>query len=362
MATEFESTRGSEIPTKLDSAVVKRIAIDLGFDWSGVAPAVSPPGYPRFLEWLEADRHAGMDYMKRLAAARAHPQSVLEGVRSIVVVALVYGAGDESAAADPRLGVTARYARGIDYHKVFWRRLQMLLDRIREIDPAVRGRAVCDTAPLLERDFAALAGLGWIGKNTMMISKKFGSFTLLGGLLIDLDLEPDSAHETNHCGTCTRCLDACPTSAFDGAYRLDANRCLSYWTIEHRGTIPEEFADRLEGRLFGCDICQDVCPWNRKAPKARTAELAERGEWVNVDLIELLAADDEAISRRLSGSALKRAKRSGLLRNAALILGTRRVVEAIPALVARSTDRDPVVSEAAIWAIERITSRDSEPQ
>ncbi len=362
MAIDVESKRASETPMKLDSTVVKAIAIDLGFDWAGIAPAVSPPGYPRFLEWLEADRHAGMDYMERLAAARVHPENVLEGVRSIVVVALVYGGGGESENADPRFGKTARYARGIDYHQVFWKRLDVLLERIRAIDPSVRGRSACDTAPLLERDFAALAGLGWIGKNTMMISKKLGSFTLLGGLLLDLELEPDARHETNHCGTCTRCLDACPTSAFDGAYRLDANRCISYWTIEHRGTIAEEFADRLDGWLFGCDICQDVCPWNRKAPRGKTPELSAGDEWVNVDLIELLEADDEAISRRLRGTAFKRAKRSGLLRNAALILGTRGVVEAIPALAARTLDRDPVVREAAVWAIERIESVDPQPQ
>ncbi len=176
---------------------------------------------------------------------------------------------------------------------------------------------MADTAPLLERDFARLAGLGWIGKNTMLIDRRLGSFTVLGALLVDVELRPDEPHHASHCGTCTRCLDACPTDAFDGPYRLDARKCISYWTIEHRGPIPDEFADRLDGWVFGCDVCQDVCPWNRKAPPGREPALEPRPEWTHPDLIELLARDPAELSRALKGTALSRAKRAGLLRNAA---------------------------------------------
>ena len=166
----------------------------------------------------------------------------------------------------------ARYARGGDYHEVLWEKLGALLAWLQAERPGLRGRAVADTAPLLERDFARLAGLGWIGKNTMLIDRRIGSFTVLGSLLVDLELEYDAPHATHHCGTCTRCLDACPTGAFDGPNRLDAGKCLSYWTIEHRGPIPAEVAADLDGWAFGCDVCQDVCPWNRKAPPPAGAE------------------------------------------------------------------------------------------
>ena len=163
----------------------------------------------------------------------------------------------------------ARYARGADYHRVIWDRLEALLAWLRAECPEIKGRAVADTAPLLERDYARLAGLGWIGKNTMLISRRLGSFTFLGAVLIDAELAYDAPHESNHCGSCTRCLDACPTDAFTGPYQLDARRCISYWTIEHRGVLADPEAAELHGWVFGCDICQDVCPWNRKAPPGR---------------------------------------------------------------------------------------------
>ncbi len=207
---------------------------------------------------------------------------------------------------------------------------------------------------MLERDFARLAGLGWIGKNTMLIHKRLGSFTVLGALLTDADLTTDAPFELDHCGTCTRCLDACPTDAFDGPHRLDARRCISYWNIEHRGAMPDEPAGSLDGWAFGCDVCQDVCPWNRKAPSGREPALAPRGAWVNPDLIAWLDRTPEEWTELLSGTALKRAKRAGLIRNAALILGTRGVREAIPSLPRLSDDPDPTVRWAAEWALRRM--------
>jgi epoxyqueuosine reductase len=337
---------------------LKAEALRIGFDQVGIAPAVSPPGYAHYQDWLAEGCAAGMEYLHRRAEARAHPDRVLDGVRSVVVVGFVYGR-NEPTEPGPFQAKVARYARGADYHDLLWRRLEALFDWLKAECPGVRGRAVADTAPLLERDFARLAGLGWIGKNTMLIDRRLGSFTVLGALLVDVALRPDEPHRANHCGTCTRCLDACPTDAFDGPYRLDARKCISYWTIEHRGPIPDEIADRLDGWVFGCDVCQDVCPWNRKAPPGREPTLGPRPEWTHPDLIELLRRDPAELSRSLKGTALSRAKRAGLLRNAALILGTREVREAVPALIDRLDDAEPVVRASASWALGRIATAEA---
>jgi epoxyqueuosine reductase len=337
---------------------LKAEALRLGFDQVGIAPAVAPPGYPRFLEWLEAGYAAGMNYMERRAGVRAHPERLLEGVRSVVVVSFVYGRPGPEPPGKLE-GKVARYARGGDYHELLWRRLETLLHWLRTECPGLRGRAVADTAPLLERDFAQMAGLGWIGKNTMLIDRRLGSFTVLGALLVDIALRPDPVHATSHCGTCTRCLDACPTDAFAGPYQLDARRCISFWTIEHRGAINETMAGALGDWVFGCDVCQDVCPWNRKAPPGRTPELEPRPEWTNPDLIAWLTSDPARFRQSLKGTALERARRAGLLRNAALVLGGRgeAAAAAVPALVARLGDDDPVVRGAAAWALGQIRTQ-----
>jgi epoxyqueuosine reductase len=336
---------------------LKAEALRLGFDGVGIAPAVQAPGYPNLLEWLEAGRAAGMKYMARQAASRAHPDSVMEGARSIVVVSLVYGRTDPDVGpVGPIRGKVARYARGADYHRVIWDKLGALLAWLREQAPEIKGRAVADTAPLLERDYARLAGLGWIGKNTMLINRRLGSFTFLGALLIDAELDYDTPHETSHCGTCTRCLDACPTDAFAGPFQLDAGRCISFWTIEHRGVIDEPQAEELHDWVFGCDVCQDVCPWNRKAPPGRASELDARPEWKNPDLVEWLTRGEAEWKAILKGTALARAKRAGLVRNAALVLGTRRIADAATPLAARLEDpaEHPSVRAAAAWALGKI--------
>ena len=340
---------------------LKAEAIRLGFDQVGIAPAVTPPGYPDFLRWLDAGHAAGMAYLERQEPSRSHPRAILDGVRSVVMVSVVYGPNER---AEPRAGRSFDRGQGRalcpgpglsprDLGQV-----GALLDWLRSEVPEARGRAVVNTAPLLERDYARLAGLGWIGKNTMLISRWLGSFTFLGALLTDVELEPDQPHDSRHCGTCTRCLDACPTDAFAGPYELDARRCISYWTIEHRGPIPDPQAEQLDGWVFGCDICQDVCPWNRKAPSGRVAEFDPRPEWAEPDLVRWLDDGPEVWRDRLKGTALARAKRGGLLRNAALVLGTRGAVEAVGALAARLDDRgeDPVVRSAAAWALGRIAT------
>jgi epoxyqueuosine reductase len=298
-----------------------------------------------------------MTYMQRHLEIRRNPEALLQGVRSIVMVSLVYGEHIPEASS-PERGKIARYARGLDYHRILWDKLEELLSWLRRQSPAIQGRALADTAPLMERDFAQMAGMGWIGKNTMLINRTLGSFTVLGALLVDRHLVADDPHVASHCGTCTRCLDACPTDAFVSAYQLDARRCISYLTIEHKGPIAEEIAGELHGWVFGCDACQDVCPWNRKAPAGRLAELQGQLEWSNPDLIEWLDRDENAWRTALRGTALARAKRVGLVRNAALVLGQRHVVAAVPALARRlaDADEDPVVRAAAAWALGRISS------
>jgi len=206
-----------------------------------------------------------------------------------------------------------------------------------------------DTAPLLERDFARRAGLGWFGKNTMLLNKRLGSYFFLGALLLDLELQPDPVHETSHCGTCTACLDACPTHAFVGPGLLDARRCISYLTIELRDPVPAELRESMGDWLFGCDVCQEVCPWNRKAPPGTEATFQPRNDLVRVDLIELLGLSEEGFRRRFRGTALTRAKRRGLLRNAALILGNQGDPAALPALERALADSEPLIREAAQW-------------
>jgi epoxyqueuosine reductase len=248
----------------------------------------------------------------------------------------------------------ARYAQGADYHDVLRQRLNQLLAWVQTECPGCQGRGVVDTAPLLERDFARRAGLGWFGKNTMLLHKRLGSYFFLGALLLDLELRPDPPYETSHCGTCTACLEACPTQAFPEPGVLDARRCISYLTIELRGPVPPELREPLGDWLFGCDVCQEVCPWNRKAPPGTEPALQPRPDLVALDPAELLGLSEEAFRRRFRGTALTRAKRRGLLRNAALVLGNCGDPAALPALQRALQDPEPLVREAARWAIRQI--------
>ena len=338
---------------------IKARARALGFGLVGIAPATAADGFDRLRDWLARGFAGEMDYMRRHADARRHPSAVLPEVRAVVMVGMNYAPGGDrnqgsGVKEDTALGRVARYARGKDYHDVLRTKLNDLLAWVRREAPGCRGRGVVDTAPLLERDFARRAGLGWFGKNTMLIDKRLGSYVLLGALLLDLELAPDPPHESRHCGTCTACLDACPTAAFVGPGVLDSRRCLSYLTIELKGDVPEEMRPAMGEWLFGCDVCQEVCPWNRKAPAGTEAALRARPDLVAVDLTELFGMTDEEFRRRFKGTALWRARRRGLLRNAALILGNRGDAAALPALERARDDPEPVVSEAARWAVERL--------
>jgi len=343
---------------------LKERARGLGFVLAGVAAAAEADGFAALRAWLEQGRHGDMEYLSRHGDARRHPRSILDGVRSVLMVALCYdpdgGAPLAGETASPR-GRVARYARSADYHRVMWDRLNELAAWLEAERPGCRAVGVCDTAPLLERDFARRAGLGWFGKNAMLLHRRLGSYFFLGALLTDLELPPDAPHETAHCGTCTACLDACPTRAFVGPGVLDARRCVSYLTIELRGPIPEELRPGVGDRLFGCDVCQEVCPWNRRAPAPDPA-LAARPDLEALDPVELLGLDEEAFRRRFKGTALWRARRRGLLRNAAVVLGNAGGPEALPALRRALADAEPLVREAAAWAIGRIEARGGGPR
>jgi epoxyqueuosine reductase len=353
---------------------IKEQAHRLGFELAGIAPATRADGFDRLRDWLDQGFAGAMEYMHRHVEARGHPSSILPEVRSVVMVGMNYKppVATSGLASRPQSSLQARplaatsgqvacYARGADYHDVLRQRLNQLLDWLRGEVPECRGRGVVDTAPLLERDCARRAGLGWFGKNTMLLNKRLGSYFFLGALLLDLDLAPDPPHETSHCGTCTACLDACPTQAFVGPGWLDSRRCISYLTIELRGSIPEELRPQLGEWVFGCDICQEVCPWNRKAPAGTEPAFQARADLEPVDLVELLGLSEEQFRQRFRGTALTRAKRRGLLRNAALVLGNRGDPAALPALRRALTDPEPLVREAARWAVERITHGQPEP-
>ena len=343
---------------------LKEQALAQGFELAGIAAAGPADSFDRLQEWLTRGFAGAMDYMGRHKEARRHPAGVLPAVRSVVMVGMNYTPvreaappAEEGPGAGNVTGQVARYARGGDYHDVLRAKLNELLAWVQREVPGTRGRGVVDTAPLLERDFARRAGLGWFGKNTMLIHKKLGSYFLLGALLLDLELEPDIPFAPNHCGTCTACLDACPTQAFPAPGLLDARLCISYLTIELRGPIPVELRRPMGDWVFGCDICQEVCPWNRKAPAGREPALQGRPDLEALDLVEVMGLSDKDFRTRFKGTALYRGKRRGLLRNAAIVLGNQGDPVALPALEKALADTEPLVREAAAWAISQIHAR-----
>jgi epoxyqueuosine reductase len=330
---------------------VKARALELGFDRVAIGSA-EPPEHGGALEaWLDAGYAGTMGYLERGRADRLDPARLLPGVRSIVAVALSYNpAAAEGPDEDWR--PVSRYARGRDYHDVLRPRLTELGEFIRTAaGAAVESRASVDTSAVLERDLAARAGLGWIGKNTNLLTPSLGSYFFIGILLTTAELDVDQ-RQPDRCGTCTACLDTCPTRAFVGPYVLDARRCISYLTIEHRGDIAGDLAEQIGEWVFGCDVCQEVCPWNRKAEPGREPLLEPSGSLGSLE--SLLALDQNAFRARFRGTALWRTKRTGLLRNAAIVLANRGDRAAVGALTRARADDDPVVRRAAAWALARL--------
>ena len=333
-----------------DGQRIKAQAYALGFDLAGVT-RLGPAGtFPSFERWLSQGLAGEMAWLRRDAALRRDTRLPHRGARSAIVVALDYG-GRQAP------GTLARYARGRDYHMVMKDRLRSLLQWLEaEAGTRVSGRPYVDTAPILERDLARQAGLGWFGKNTLLIHPRRGSFLFLGALFVDLELEPDPPFAEEHCGTCRRCIDACPTAAIGEEGVLDATRCISYLTIEKRGTIPVEWRRSIGTLVYGCDICQDVCPWNvRFASEARDPELTTGSLEGSPDPVELLRMDSVGFQRRFGGTAVTRAGRQGLSRNAAVALGNRGEPADVEALAqCLTSEPDPVVRAHAAWALGAI--------
>ncbi len=333
---------------------IKEAACALGFPLVGVTPAVSPGGIERFREWLAAGYAGEMRFLAERAEAYAHPQAVLAGVRSLLLLAMPYRNEAPQPVASGQ-GRVSRYAWGTsDYHDIIHDRLKQLAARVQTLSPGATVRGVVDTAPLLEREFAQLAGLGWVGKNTLLLNKEWGSWFFLAALLTDIPLDYDEPFTADHCGTCRACLDACPTDAFVAPQVLDASRCISYLTIELRGPVPHDLRNGMGDWLFGCDVCQDVCPWNHKAPLSLEPAFVPLESSNPLDLAELLSLDDDAFRQRFRRTPLWRSKRRGLLRNAALVLGNQRDRHSLPALVRGLADSEPLIRGACAWAIGRI--------
>jgi len=335
------------------SSDLKAEARRLGFALSGICPAVTPPGIARLDEWLSHGYAGQMNYLADRRAAHEHPQSVLEGAHSIVMLAMNYRTVEPAEPA-PGQGRVSRYAWGDDYHGLIRGRLNELADYLRGRVTGALVRGVVDTAPLMEREFAQLAGLGWIGKNTLLLNREVGSWFFLAALLTDVELDYDAAHATDHCGTCRACLDACPTGAFPEPYVLDARKCISYLTIELREAVPTPLRAGLGDWVFGCDICQDVCPWNRRAPESGEEAFVPAAARNPIDLAELFSWSDNDFRRHFRGTPLLRAKRRGLLRTAAIVLGNQRDPASLAPLVRGLSDDEPLVRGAAAWALGRL--------
>jgi epoxyqueuosine reductase len=338
--------------------LIKAQASGLGFDLVGIASLGPVETAGAFEEWVARGYAGGMDYLPRGAGKRRDSRLPVPGTTSAIVVGLDYGGRAPS-------GPVARYARGADYHDLMLGKLEELHQWLEaELGTPVRAKAYVDTGPILERDLARRAGLGWFGKNTNLINPRIGSFFFIGSLLVDLELAPDTPFEADRCGTCTRCLDACPTAAFAEPRLLDATRCISYLTIELKGAIPEDLRAQVGAHLYGCDICQDVCPYNVKfAQELGEAAFAARAAIGDRDARslarELLVMDDESFRSAFKGSPMKRAKRRGLARNAAVVLGNVGNETDADVLASASDTADPLVRHHVSWALDQIAARQS---
>ncbi len=331
---------------------LKREARRLGFDLAGAAPAVGPPGHGRLEEWIAAGYAGQMRYLADRLEAHAHPGHVLEGARSLLVLAMNYR-GADPVEPGPGQGRVSRYAWGHDYHDLIHARLKQLAAYHRRLVPAARVRGVVDTAPLMEREFALLAGLGWRGKNTLLLNRRHGSWLFLAVLLSGEVLAYDQPASAEYCGSCRACLEACPTQALVEPYVLDARRCISYLTIELREGLPGKIRHQIGDWVFGCDVCQEVCPWNRKVPAGKEEAFRPRAGMRPIELAGLFELDETAFRRRFRKTPLWRARRRGLLRNAALALGNRPDPVAIGGLVRGLQDDESPVRAACAWALGR---------
>lgn len=338
-----------------------------GFAACGIAPAVTSEGFSDLVRWIDSGHAAGMDYFQKRLDAYQHPSGVLPGARSVIALALPYDPRPPVPLGDDQIsrGRVARYTwQGVDYHDVIHPKLKRLCRLIQETHPEANARGVVDTAPIMEREVAMLAGLGWRGKNTLLLNKTLGSYFFLACVLVDIELRADEPHASSHCGTCTACLDACPTDAFVGPHVLDASKCISYLTIENKDAIPESLRQGMGDWVFGCDVCQEVCPWNRKPSRLANQPVEETDRDTTnettrgfMDLLALFEMDDEQFRTKFRRSPMWRTRRRGMLRNAAIVLGNIGDDSALPTLRTAAEETEPLIGEAARWAIDRIMER-----
>jgi epoxyqueuosine reductase len=356
--------------------LVKQTAHQAGFELTGIAPVRDFAELKHFPEWIAAGHAGEMKYMESRDEAgqlkRASLRSTAPWARSVIVCAINYNTAHpySTQVDDPQRGWISRYAWSReDYHEAVMRRLRVVENSLRNAvgergqnalatigkTTPLQTRCYVDTGPLVERVYAKYAGVGWIGKNTCILNQKLGSWLFLGVILTSLELEPDLP-APDRCGSCTRCIEACPTDALIAPYQLDSNKCISYLTIEKRGAIPEDMREGLGRHVFGCDICQDVCPWNRKAPATSAAEFQPREGLVNPALEWLAEISAEEFREQFRGSPIRRTKRTGLRRNAAIAMGNSGDPHFIPALERLAADDDPVVAESARWSLEQLST------
>jgi len=349
---------------------IQRRALELGFDACRFTTAGPPQSAPHFERWLAAQRHGEMGYLQRNAHKRVDPGQVLPGAKSILCLAASYevsslqsecpeGRGDVPRAnlRPASTGVIARYGRFDDYHHVLGDRLKSLTEYMDRLGgTGTRSLCYVDTGPLLERDLAQRSGLGFVGKHTNLISRTLGNWIFLAEIITTLELEPDPP-EQNRCGSCARCLDACPTRAITGPFQLDARLCISYLTIELKGPIPARLRPAIGNRIYGCDDCLAVCPWNRFAREGELMKQHARQDLEGPSLIGLLSLDDDGFRKRFAGTPMLRTKRRGLLRNVCVALGNVGDATALPALQRAADDSEPLIAEHADWAIQQIQRR-----
>ena len=331
---------------------------ELGFSEIGISGIALQAAEQQLLEWLDKGFHGDMDYMAAHDRKRTRPDELIPGTVSVISARLPYWPQDAAPADgvlnDPALAYVSRYALGRDYHKVLRDRLQKLADRIAAAIGPFGHRVFTDSAPVMEVALAAQTRLGWRGKHTLLLNREAGSYFFLGEIYVSLPLPPDAA-ATAHCGTCTACLDVCPTHAFVAPYVLDARRCISYLTIEHKGSIPAELRPLMGNRIYGCDDCQLACPWNREAPPGTLADFSPRHGLDAASLVELFSWDEATFLKRMEGSAIRRIGHERWLRNLAVALGNApRSAGAVAALMSRRTHPSELVREHVDWALARL--------